>query len=189
MDFFLPFDTPVMSFIQHHFHNPVTDSLFPFLTYLGELGACWIFIGLVLLFIKKYRRAGILMLVAMMLGALLGEGILKNLVCRPRPFQYVSMDLHLLIPPPSGYSFPSGHTCASFAAATALFLQHRKEGALAYILAVLIGFSRIFLFVHYPSDVLAGAVLGTLLAMGVTAAYEKWLLPRLSGPEGHRGKN
>lgn len=177
MEFFFPFDLPVIEFIQQHLHNPVTDAAFPLVTYLGELGACWVFLGLVLLFIKKYRRAGVLMLASMALGVLLGEGLLKNLVCRPRPFQCLDPSYPLLISPPSGYSFPSGHSCASFAAATALFLQHKREGALAYLLAALIAFSRVFLFVHFPSDVLAGALLGILLAIAVAAVSDR-LTPR-----------
>ena len=180
MDFLLPFDTPILCFIQDSCHNPVTDAVFPFLTYLGECGACWLFLSLIFLFMKKYRRAGVLMLAAMLLGVVLGEGILKNVICRPRPFQHFGLALEaLLIDPPSGWSFPSGHSCASFAAATALFLQHRKEGMLAYVLAFLIAFSRVFLLVHFPSDVLAGALLGVLLALISTAAYNRWVEPRL----------
>ncbi len=179
MEFFLPFDAPVLTFIQQHLHNPVTDAAFPFITYLCELGACWIFIGLVLLFMKKYRRAGALMLASLLLATLLGEGLLKNIVCRPRPFTYLSSGFPLLISPPSGYSFPSGHSCASFAAATALFLQHKKQGLLAYVFAALIAFSRLFLLVHFPSDVLAGSLLGVAVGVGVTLLYEKLLLPRL----------
>lgn len=179
MDFLLPFDGPVMAFIQQRFHNPVTDAVFPLITYLGELGACWIFLSLVLLFMKKYRRAGVLMLAAMLLGALLGEGLLKHLLCRPRPFQYYGMACPLLIDPPSGFSFPSGHSCASFAAATALFLRHKREGALAYLLAGMIAFSRVFLFVHFPSDILAGALLGVLCALLVNAIAKSRVEPRL----------
>jgi len=180
MDFTLPFDIPILTFIQDTCHNPVTDALFPFVTYLCELGACWIFLGLVLLFIKNYRRAGVVILLSLAIATLLGEGLLKHIVCRPRPFTYLPPEFQLLIPPPSGYSFPSAHTCASFAAATALFMQHRKQGFLAYILAVLIGFSRMFLLVHFPSDVLAGAILGVLVGAGTTLLYEKSLLPKLA---------
>lgn len=186
MEFFLPFDVPILSFVQQHLHNPFTDFFFPLATYLGELGACWVFISLVLLFMKKYRRAGILMLAAMLLGTLLGEVLLKNIICRPRPFTYASLlppGASLLISPPSGYSFPSGHTCASFAAATALFTQHKKEGLLAYGLALLIAFSRVFLLVHFPSDVMAGALLGVSLGALVPWACKKWLPPHQSLPK------
>lgn len=180
MEFLLPFDMPVLSFVQQHLHNPFTDLFFPFITYLGELGACWVFISLVLLFMKKYRRAGFLMLAALILATLLGEGLLKHIVCRPRPFEsLLPPGTSLLIPPPGGYSFPSGHTCASFAAAVALFSQHKKQGAPALVLAALIGFSRVFLFVHFPSDVLAGALLGTLAGAGVALADKKWVQPKM----------
>lgn len=187
MDPILSLDFQVLGFVERHFHNPVTDTLFPLVTYMGELGACWIFLALVLLFMKKYRRAGALMLIAMALGALLGEGLIKNLVCRPRPFQYLDTVYPLLIAPPSGYSFPSGHSCASFAAATALFLQHKKAGALAFALAALIAFSRVFLFVHFPTDILAGALLGVLLAATVTFLYNRFFLPRWPAGQPGRG--
>lgn len=189
MDRVLSADFQVLAFIQQHFHNPLTDFLFPLVTYLGELGACWIFLALVLLFIKKYRRAGAVMLIAMALGALLGEGIIKNIVCRPRPFQYFDAACPLLIDPPSGYSFPSGHSCASFAAATALFLQHRRAGSLALVLAALIAFSRVFLFVHFPTDILAGALLGILLAVAVTLACKRWFMPPLPTDTSGRGSD
>ncbi len=92
---------------------------------------------------------------------------------RPRPFQLISRDIRLLIPPPSGWSFPSGHSCASFAAATAVFLRDRRFGAAALVLAALIAFSRVFLFVHYPTDVLAGAALGAVCAVGAAAVCSR----------------
>ena len=76
-------------------------------------------------------------------------------------------EMQLLIPPLSDYSFPSGHTFASFASATALFLHHRKEGTAAYLLAAVIAFSRMYLYVHFPTDILAGIILG--IASGFTA--------------------
>ena len=95
---------------------------------------------------------------------LFGELTLKNIICRLRPCN-VFTDFPMLIARPTSYSFPSGHTSSSFAAALILTLRHKKIGWLAYIPAVLIAFSRIFLFVHYPTDVLAGILLGTLAAL------------------------
>lgn len=161
------FDGGIMSFVQAHFHNAFTDRIFPFITYLGEAGCFWILLLTVMLFFKRARRCGVLGLCAMAMGLVLGEGLIKNLVCRPRPFADYPNFCELLISPPSGFSFPSGHTCASFAAAVTIFLHYKKPGILALILASLIGFSRIFLFVHYPTDVLAGALLGIVSALAV----------------------
>ena len=158
------FDAAVMAFIQTHFHNVLTDTIFPVITMLGEAGVGWIVLSLVLLCFKKTRRTGVLVLIAMAITLLFGELALKNIVCRPRPCN-VFTDFPMLVTRPSSYSFPSGHTSSSFAAALILTLRHKKVGWLAYIPAVLIAFSRVFLFVHYPTDVLVGMVLGTLAAL------------------------
>ncbi|NBJ89212.1 phosphatase PAP2 family protein [Acutalibacter sp. 1XD8-36] len=166
-----PFDSAVMTFVQSGFHNPITDAVFPAVTYLGESGIFWILLSLLIIALGRkngWRTTGCLMLAAMLLGLLLGEIALKNIICRPRPFQEMP-EISLLIPPPSGYSFPSGHSCASFAAATIIFLKDKRPGAAALALAALIAFSRVFLFVHYPTDVLAGSLLGVLCALA--AAY------------------
>lgn len=161
------FDRAVMEFIQLHFHNIVTDRVFPVLTYLGEAGAVWIVLALAFLVRRESRRWGMIMLCAMAAGFLLGELLLKNVICRERPFQAFPGYTALLISPPSGFSFPSGHSCASFAASTVLLAVSKKWGFPALALAVLIAFSRIFLFVHWPTDVLAGSLLGVLC--GLTA--------------------
>ena len=92
---------------------------------------------------------------------MIGKLTLKPLVARPRPYSYFP-DMTLLVPALSDYSFPSGHSFASFAASTALFLHHRAPGIAAYALAVVIAFSRLYLYVHFPTDVLAGILLGIL---------------------------
>ena len=144
-------DAAVMAFIQTHFHNTVTDTVFPIITSLGEAGIGWIVLSLVLLCFKKTRRTGGLVLIAMTVTLLFGELTLKNIICRLRPCN-VFTNFPMLIARPTSYSFPSGHTSSSFAAALILTLRHKKVGWLAYIPAVLIAFSRIFLFVHYPTD-------------------------------------
>lgn len=170
----IPFDQTVLRFIQAHCHNTVTDAIFPAVTYLGEGGLFWILLSLLLILLGKkrnWRSTGIVMLSAMLLGLLIGEVTLKNIVCRPRPFMEIAPGPELLIPPPDGYSFPSGHSCASFAAATAIFIRDKRFGAAAFVLAGLIAFSRVFLFVHYPTDVLAGALLGVVCAIVVYITY------------------
>lgn len=177
-----PFDRAVMAFVQSNLHNAATDRVFPIITYLGESGAFWILLSLLLILLGKkhgWRVTGGLMLGAMLIGLLIGELTLKNIVCRPRPFQELSRNIQLLIPPPSGWSFPSGHSCASFAAATVIFFKDRRFGAAALVLAALIAFSRVFLFVHYPTDVLAGSLLGALCAAAAVYGYR-----RLAGRKG-----
>lgn len=156
-------DIQIIQFVQAHFHNTYTDFIFSLLTSLGNSGVIWIAAAVLLLISKKYRRYGVLLLIALALTHVLGEYIIKPLVARPRPF--ADFPGHpLLIPPPAGFSFPSGHSASSFCAATVLWKTNRRFGPPALVLAILIAFSRVFLFVHYPSDVIAGAILGIICA-------------------------
>lgn len=138
------------------------------ITYFGESGVFWIVLSLILLFFPKTRLCGMTMAFSLLFGLILGNGVLKNVIARPRPYH---LDPQLQIRLVWGemtkdFSCPSGHTLASFEAATAILLCHKKWGVAAMALAVCIGVSRIFLLVHYPSDVLFGAVLGILIAIG-----------------------
>ena len=136
------------------------------ITYLGEKGIFWISIGVILLFFKKTRKCGLFMLISMMLGLIFGNGLLKNLVARQRPC-WIDDTINLLVANPKDFSFPSGHTLASFEAAITILLFDKRWGIVAIITAFLIGISRLYLFVHFPTDVLAGAVLGTIIAVTV----------------------
>lgn len=131
---------------------------------LGNAGMIWIAMALVMLCFRKTRRCGVLMLAAMAFSFLLGNVILKNLIARPRPF-HSDTSISLLIPFPGEYSFPSGHTLNGFTAATVIFVHFRKAGIAALLFAGLIAFSRLYLFVHYPTDIMAGVVLGVLDAL------------------------
>lgn len=154
-------------------HNVVLDKIMTVITTLGDAGIIWILIAIVLLFNKKTRKCGFLMAISMLLGIIIGNLFLKNLIARPRPF---SLDgtIQLLIKTPSDYSFPSGHTLASFEAAVIIFLHNKKWGIPALVLAALIAFSRMYLFVHYPTDILGGVILGTLIAVTVFYGYENY---------------
>ncbi|PTQ80654.1 undecaprenyl-diphosphatase [Trichococcus patagoniensis] len=161
------------------FHTPLLDQLMLFLTTLGNGGMVWIALALVLLVIPKYRIYGLTMLVSLLISIIFGNVLLKNIVARPRP-NWIDPSVKLLIPNPTDYSFPSGHTFTSFAAAGSLFLYNKKSGTAALVLASLIGFSRMYLYVHYPSDVLAGALFGLAAAAAafygvryLTARYKK----------------
>ena len=165
------FDAAVMEFVQNRLHTPFTDAFFPFITHLGEAGAVWLCTAVLLLCFKKTRTTGVLVLLTMLLTFVTGELCLKNLFCRPRPC-HVFPEIPLLVTRPTSFSFPSGHSASSFTAAVMLFLRHKKAWP-ALLLAAGIAFSRVFLFVHYPTDILAGALLGTVFAIAVYLVYSK----------------
>ncbi len=153
-------------------HNDVLNAIMVFITTLGNGGMLWIALGLVLAIIPKTRKCGILVLISMAFSFLLGNLILKNLIARPRPF-HVDDSVTLLIPKPGEYSFPSGHTLNSFTASVMIFLHYKKPGIAALVVAALIGFSRMYLFVHYPTDILGGIVLGIFDAVLVYMVAKK----------------
>lgn len=143
-------------------HTPPLDKILAFITSLGNAGIIWIVLAVVLLILPKTRKAGIIVAAALLMDLILCNLILKNLVARVRPYD-VNTAIAILIKKPLDFSFPSGHTAASFAAMTALFLAKMKKAWIAaLILAVLIAFSRLYFYVHYPTDVLGGAVVGIL---------------------------
>lgn len=166
-------DASILYFMQNHIQNHFFNPIMIFFTTLGNMGLIWIIIAIVLLFSKKFRKVGILMFCALIINTILGEGILKHLFQRPRPFNTLP-GLHLLIKAPTSYSFPSGHTSSAFACAIVLAYYIRKAAIPAIILAIIIGFSRVYLTVHYPSDVIAGMVLGIISALITIYAYSKY---------------
>lgn len=133
----------------------------PIISMLGNAGAIWIVCAVVLLVIPKTRKVGVVLAVSLAIEALCCNVILKPLVARIRPFD-VNTAVQLLISPPTDFSFPSGHTGAAFAAASALFFSKNRLWIPSLVLAILIAFSRLYLYVHYPTDVLGGILLGIL---------------------------
>ena len=162
------FDLPILEWIAANLYCPFLDAVMPVITLLGDAGIFWIAIAVLLLFIPKYRKIGLSMGAALLIGVLLCNVTLKPLVQRIRPYDYqlehFGKTISLLIPAQHDFSFPSGHTIASFEAATVLLIHNRKMGIPAMILAVLIAFSRMYLYVHYSTDVLASVVLGIGIA-------------------------
>lgn len=158
-------------------HSGFLDKLMIGITYLGEKGIFWICVSIILIAFKKTRKCGFFMLISMIIGVIIGNGLIKNLVARSRPC-WIDESIQLLIANPKDYSFPSGHTLASFEAAISILLFDKKWGALATITAFFIGLSRLYLFVHFPSDVVAGAVLGTCIALLVNYFGNKILEKR-----------
>lgn len=156
------FDLGILDFIQSHLRSDVLDFIMPLITKIGDGGILWICLSMILLLFRKTRKVGAAMAASLALEVLCCNVILKPLVARTRPCA-VNTAVQLLVPRPSDYSFPSGHTGAAFAAASALLFGKNRLGIPALILATLIGFTRLYLYVHYPSDVLAGALLGIML--------------------------
>ena len=158
------FDLPILDWIAANLWNPVLDFLMPLITLLGDGGIFWIAVAVALLCTKKYRKVGLGMGIALLMGLLVCNVTLKPLVARPRPYDYqeefFSKVIPLLIEKQHDFSFPSGHTLASFEAATVIAINHKKWGIAALVLAVLIAFSRLYLYVHYPTDVLFSVVMG-----------------------------
>ena len=142
--------------------TPAVDVLMPFITRFGNGGVIWIVLTVILLLIPKTRKTGLILGAALILDGILCNLLLKNLVRRIRPCD-INDAVRLLIPYPSDYSFPSGHTAVSFAAASALYFAGEKYlWKAALVLAAFIAFSRMYLYVHYPTDILGGALLGIL---------------------------
>ena len=174
-DMIQSFDTSVLEFIQNTFKCSFLDPIMAFFSYIGEMGLFWIAVGIVFIIFKKTRSMGVMMLVAMAIGFLVGEIGIKNLINRPRPFMVnidysarpseLNPDFGLNIAIPSGSSFPSGHSCSSL------------------VLALLIVFSRLYNYVHYPSDVLCGMLLGVICAVVVVLVFKKTGLDNRLSPQ------
>lgn len=148
-------------------HNSITDPIMYGITCLGNAGIFWILLCAAFLFIpafKKDRKVGLSMMIALIVSLIMCNGIMKNLSARVRPFNVDTSfeNLYGVFNGINDWSFPSGHTSASFAAALAIILWDRKKGIPAVVIAALIAFSRLYLTVHYPTDVLASLILGSL---------------------------
>ena len=160
-------------------HNPITNPIFYVITTLGNAGWFWIVLAVLMLTVlpKKYKKAGLTMAIALILSLIFCNGIMKHLWARPRAFWVVGLNfvvgnefenLYGIFNSIHDYSFPSGHSSASFAAAVSIFMWRKKEGSAALVLAALIAFSRLYFTVHYPTDVLVGTITGALYGV---AAY------------------
>ena len=159
-------DHPILDWIQAHLANDLLDTIMPIITLFGDGGVFWIAVAVLLLCFPKTRKTGLGMGFALLMGLLVCNITLKPLVQRTRPYDFqleqFGVVIHLLIDAESSFSFPSGHTIASFEAATVLLKNDKRMGIPAMILAVLIAFSRLYLYVHYPTDVIFSVFAGTL---------------------------
>lgn len=145
-------------------HTPILDKIMVALSTLGNAGIFWIVLSVILLIPKKYRKSGFQMMLSMALCYIVGNLILKNLIARDRPC-WIHPSVQLLVKSPWDYSFPSGHSMNGFTASVAMLCNDRKIGIPAVILAAFIAFSRLYNFVHFPTDVIAGIVIGIVMAL------------------------
>ena len=162
------FDLPILEWIQANMQNGFLDFIMPIITIFGDAGIFWIAWSVLLILFPRTRKIGLGMGFALMMGLVLCNMALKPLVHRVRPYDFQLSEFQkvipLLIEAQHDFSFPSGHTIASFEAAVVLLKNSKKMGIPAMILAVLIAFSLMYLYVHYPTDVIASIILGTILA-------------------------
>lgn len=175
-DALLQLDGNILLWIQEYVRNTSLSVLAAPYTMLGNAGLMWIALSLAMLCFRKTRKAGALALCAMALGLVVTNLTIKPLVSRPRPWLMVE-GLGHIVEEKDPNSFPSGHTCAAFAAAMAWLrtLPGRGERILVVALAVLMGLSRLYVGVHFPSDVLAGAAIGSLCGLaGAWVVRKGW---------------
>ena len=182
------FDLPILDWIAANMQCKLLDVLMPIITVLGDAGIFWIATAVVLMLFPKYRKAGISMGIALLIGLVLCNLTLKPLVARMRPydyqFKYFGRTISLLIATPHDYSFPSGHTIASFEACSVLLINSKLMGIPAVILAILIAFSRMYLYVHYPTDVIFSVFAGILFGIIGNLIAQRIPLPKF----GKKGK-
>lgn len=165
------FDLYILHLTEDHLQNPLLTFFFKIFTYASEMGAIWVTAAIIILITKKYRKNGFITIVSLLLCFVFTNLILKNTIARPRPFSID--DFSLLIPKPSEFSFPSGHSAISFCGAYSLSYTNRKWTPFVYIIAVLTAFSRIYFTVHYPTDVIGGIIIGTLCSVFTIFVFKK----------------
>ena len=189
-DKFLGFDLAVFEWVQS-IQSRFMTAIMVTITTLGDEGIIFIAMGIVFLITKKYRKVGFAILVALVVMLICNNIILKDLLARPRPIHLFNIDpeaynfwggenakyfFPYLVHAPSSFSFPSGHTSSAFAAAFAILIYNRKIGIPMTFFAALMGFSRIYVEVHYCTDVIAGAVVALIYAL-IAAGIVKLIFP------------
>lgn len=155
------FDNYILCTIKKYVQNKYLDILMPIITSMGNLGVIWIMIATIILLDNKHRLTEYIVIFTLIISTIIGEGIIKNIVRRVRPCNKYN-NIRLLISRPISYSFPSGHTLSSFAVAGVLSMNYDQYRFVFMGIAVLIALSRLYLYVHYPTDILVSIILGTL---------------------------
>lgn len=172
-------DFAILDWIQNTFKCGFMDGFMLFVTKLCDGGVAFIALTILLLIIPKTRKLGLAAAFALIINHVATNIVIKNIVCRPRPCHLREVEMLLEIP--SSYSFPSGHTSTSFAVTFALMLQDREKWIRwlpVGIVSCLIAFSRLYLYVHFPTDVLAGILVGLCSALAAVFLAKKCPWPR-----------
>lgn len=175
MNYLIEIDKLILYFCSITIKNRLFDIIMPVLSNINNHGEVWILITLCLILNKnkKVKQLGYYMLGALILGYFISDICLKHIVHRSRPIKDL-IDYKFLVEIPKSYSFPSGHTTSSFAAAGVLLLKNAKYKYLALILAIFISFSRMYVHVHNPSDVFVGMLVGLLSAELIVVFLDKY---------------
>ena len=185
------FDLPILEWIQANLQCGFLDFIMPIITLFGEGGIFWIAWAVILLFFPKTRKIGWSMGAALILGVLVCNVTLKPLIARPRPYDFqlteFGKEIKLLIDAQHDFSFPSGHTIACFEASVVLLIHDKRMGIPAFILGILVSFSRLYLYVHYPTDVIFSVFVGTGFAFLGTFIVNK-VYDRLPAAKAKGGK-
>ena len=176
------FDLPILDWIQANMRSDLMDTVMPIITKFGDEGIFWIACAIILMFTRKHTKTGLGMGFAMLIGLLVCNVTLKPLIGRIRPYDFqlqnLGVEIDLIIGAMHDFSFPSGHTIASFEACTVLLLNSWAMGIPATILAILIAFSRMYLYVHYPTDVIFSVFAGILFGIIGNALAKKIRIKR-----------
>lgn len=175
MDFLLQFDGNILLWIQEYLRSDLWTWFWINITKLGNSGFIWLTTAILMLFFKKTRKIGIVSLCSIALCFLITNVGLKNIVARPRPYTQIA-ELMILTHPETSFSFPSGHTANSFAVALIYYrMLPKKYGITAVVLATLIGLSRLYIGVHYPTDVIGGFFVALFASSVVYFIHQKYL--------------
>ncbi len=177
MDIIREIDFMVLEYIREHLRNGFLDNIMPVVTAFGNMGMFWVVVALIISAKRKYRKCSITMMIGMIMGVILGNFVVKNIVRRDRPC-WINEIGDMLIANPQDFSFPSGHTMSSFIAATILFYYDKRLGVPSFGVALLIAFSRMYLYVHFPTDIIGGAMLGVGIAIMTVSLTNRYIFDR-----------
>ncbi|MDE5569918.1 MAG: phosphatase PAP2 family protein [Ruminococcus sp.] len=177
MDIIREIDFMVLEYIREHLRNGFLDNIMPVVTAFGNMGMFWVVVALIISAKRKYRKCSITMMIGMIMGVILGNFVVKNIVRRDRPC-WINEIGDMLIANPQDFSFPSGHTMSSFIAATILFYYDKRLGVPSFGVALLIAFSRMYLYVHFPTDIIGGALLGVGIAIMTVSLTNRYIFDR-----------